>query len=217
MRKKFRTDGPAPYDFTQVYLTSMHDPGLAVLPIHRMLFNLPERLVDVLSGKLAEYFDIEVIAEGMTHPSRAINQIADRLLPAGIKHPAFGFYDQQARRLSLLRVKPSRVQAALRSMGIAKPLHSVDVIVLHSLIFEQLLRISPKAQEEQRNIAYVKGNVDVGEALAQGPCRVAFLMNPMRMDTLRAVVREGCLLPQKTTFFYPKLAFGLVFHLLRES
>jgi len=216
MRKRSRANGPAPYDYTQVYLTSMHDPGLAVLPIHRILFNLPERLADSLSGKLAEYFDIEPVADGAVHPSRAINQIGDRLLTAGIKHPAFGFYDQQARRLSLLRVKPSRVQATLRSMGIAKPLHSVDVIVLHSLIFEHLLRISPKAQEEQRNIAYVKGNVDVGEAVAQGPCRFAFLMNSMRMDTLRSVVREGCLLPQKTTFFYPKLASGLVFHLLRE-
>src|SRR5205085_10948699 len=85
-----------------------------------------------------------------------------------------------------------------------------DVALLHSALLEEVLGIDRSAQEKQTNLRYLK---DLGQALAEARApgvQAVFLLNPTRLDDLRAVADAGEVLPQKATYFYPKLASGLV-------
>jgi uncharacterized protein (DUF1015 family) len=89
-------------------------------------------------------------------------------------------------------------------------LRTLDVSVLHRLVLEKMLHITPEAQEQQTNLKYVK-NFDEPFSLVQsGHYQLAFLMNPTRMVQVRDVANAGEKMPQKSTYFYPKLLSGLV-------
>jgi uncharacterized protein (DUF1015 family) len=82
--------------------------------------------------------------------------------------------------------------------------------VLHAVIFQHLLGLSPRAQENQENITYVR---DAGEAVNRvlsGEHQVGFLLNPTPMWQVEAVGDAGGTMPQKSTLFAPRLQSGLV-------
>jgi uncharacterized protein (DUF1015 family) len=92
----------------------------------------------------------------------------------------------------------------------SKALRTLDVSVLHRLVLEKMLHITPEAQEQQTNLKYVK-NFDEPFSLVQtGKFQLAFLMNATRMVQVRDVANAGEKMPQKSTYFYPKLLSGLV-------
>jgi uncharacterized protein (DUF1015 family) len=93
-------------------------------------------------------------------------------------------------------------------------LRDLDVTVLHSVIFQHLLAISPQAQEDQANLTYVR---DAGEAVNRvlsGEHLVGFLLNPTPMWQVEAVGDAGETMPQKSTLFAPRLQSGLVMRAL---
>ena len=85
---------------------------------------------------------------------------------------------------------------------------TLDVTLLHALLIEQILGIDRAAQEKQTNLRYVK---DTGHALEEAKtAQAVFIMNPTKVHEVKAVADAGEVMPQKSTFFYPKLASGLV-------
>src|SRR5262249_2512769 len=102
--------------------------------------------------------------------------------------------------------------AGLRSLPEA--LRRLDVILLHRLVFEEVLGISAEAQAREGHLEYVK---DRGELLRDDArSQVSVLMNPTPIDQVREVRRGGPRLPQKTTYFHPKVPTGLVLDPLDE-
>jgi len=87
-------------------------------------------------------------------------------------------------------------------------LRALDVTLLHALMIEQILGIDREAQAAQTNLRYVK---DTGHALSEArSAQAVFVMNPTKVHEVKAVADAGEVMPQKSTFFYPKLASGLV-------
>jgi len=86
----------------------------------------------------------------------------------------------------------------------------LDVSLLHALLLERLLGIDRTALQKQTNVRYVKDFTDALRQSRDPTVQAAFLLNPTRLDDLRTAVDAGNVLPQKTTYFYPKLASGLV-------
>jgi uncharacterized protein (DUF1015 family) len=89
-------------------------------------------------------------------------------------------------------------------------LRRLDVTILHALVLERILGIDRAAQEKQVNLRYVK---DLGQALREAGepgVQAAFLLNPTRVADLKSVADAGEVMPQKSTYFFPKLASGLV-------
>jgi uncharacterized protein (DUF1015 family) len=90
-------------------------------------------------------------------------------------------------------------------------LRRLDVSVLHAVILEQVLGISHEAQATQANLRYSKDFAEAfGAAAADPQVDVAFLMNPTKIEEVIAVAESGEVMPQKSTFFYPKIPTGLV-------
>jgi len=185
-------------EFGSIFLTRMEDPGLLILPTHRVVHALPGFDPARFVERMREQFEVEEL------PALSTSELRDELATKGSVRPAFLVALGQ-RRL-LLALRPGAEVAVPGPL----PLRTVDVAVLHALVFEQILGIDRAAQEKQANLRYVKDfEAALGEAALPG-VQAAFLLNPTRVEQLQAAADAGEVMPQKSTYFFPKLASGLV-------
>lgn len=198
--------GSAPYDSIMIFLAPSSDPGLLILPTHRVVHALPAFDFDRLLEALRPHF---VLTE-QGDCAAAVDALA--------RHADTPAY--------LLATRGRTVLAALRegisldelvSPALPEALKGLDVTILHDHILESLLGISREAQAEQRNLRYVKSAEDAFAAADADDVQCVVLMNPTRLEQVEAVAQTGEVMPQKSTFFYPKLASGLLFNPLWES
>ena len=185
-------------EYGSIFLCNARDPGLVVFPTHRVLHSLPGFDLDALLRKLAAHFDI---ADGVI---TSVEATQAQLAQHGQRGPSF-LLCSGGRSLYLTR----RADAANAVPGPAV-LRDLDVTVLHSLVLEQALGIDRAAQEAQTYLRYLK---DFGQALAAAQARenqAVFLLNPTRVDQVMSVAEAGEVMPQKSTYFYPKIASGIV-------
>ena len=112
--------------------------------------------------------------------------------------------------LLLLQWKEGAGLDRMEMASIPGPLRGLDVILLHRLVFEGILGITPEAQARQLNLDYVKDAREVFDRVRQGRAQIGLVLNPTRIEQVVDVARSGLRLPQKSTYFYPKVPTGLV-------
>ena len=89
----------------------------------------------------------------------------------------------------------------------------LDVTVLHALILNKILGITQEAQEKQTNLVYVKSYEEAIKSTSTGANQMVFILNPTLIGQVKAVAEAGEVMPQKSTYFYPKLLTGLVLNI----
>jgi uncharacterized protein (DUF1015 family) len=98
---------------------------------------------------------------------------------------------------------------------------ALDVSVLHKLILEESLGLDEEKQTQGENLQYVKDTpTAIGDSIARidaGQAQVAFFMNPVKLQQLKMVTDAGERMPQKSTYFYPKVYSGLTINKLTDS
>ena len=166
------------------YLADMHDPGLVILPTHRLVRGALPMNAGALEARLREDFGVEPHRAGAPRGAGEI----DCILPD--------------RRLRLR----AREGALRRIAHLPAPLRALDVALFQHAILEPILGL------QTHGLAFTH---DDAEAIAAvpGDAAAAFLVNPPSIDAVRAVCLAGEVMPEKSTYFYPKLADGLVFDL----
>ena len=125
-------------------------------------------------------------------------------------------YDQTG-HLYLLELKDAEAARNQLPTDRSDAWKGLDVAVLDNLILDHILGIGAAERREQKNVEYTK---DAREALTrvdQGDHQLAFILNPTRIDEIIAVARAGDKMPQKATYFYPKLLTGLVINPLYKN
>ncbi|HEX4404566.1 MAG TPA: DUF1015 domain-containing protein [Polyangia bacterium] len=211
LRGELRVAGGAgarePADYGAMYLARAEDPGLLVLPAHRLVKGLPSfSLSQFLSGASAA-FDVIPGDETTAQACEA------RLAKLGVgddgqPRVAFGVRAAGKSGPTWIVLKPI---ADLSALG-PPALRGLDVTVLHGVLLGPLLGIDAAAMAKQSNLAYTH---DTSEALARvdaGEVQVAFLMNATSVAQVLDACEQGHVLPQKSTYFQPKLATGLVMY-----
>jgi uncharacterized protein (DUF1015 family) len=205
--------GDEGFNFVSMFLAPIEDPGLTVLPAHRAMFNLDDFHPRKFEEDLNRYFNIERI------DFDARSEVADRKT----------VLQTMARRSDHAHIFGMRVRGeqsyyllTLRSesdMDSIVPERSpayrrLDVSILHHLIIDRLLGIRMDTHKLGLNIEYIK-EADVAlERVAKGDVEIVFLMNPTKVSEVRDVALAGERMPQKATYFYPKLLTGLLVHKL---
>ena len=194
---------PYPEAAAMMTFVNMDQPGLVILPTHRVVCGLEGFEPAKFTEAVQRYFTVEAIG---TSDSAAL--IARLRAEVGkttfVAVTATGSY--------LLRAVPGAAEAALQDVPERQRGLELDAVQLHRLILERTLGITPEAVAQQRNIRYVR---DAAEAVAQVAAKeadVAFLMNPVTLDALREIAFAGEVMPQKSTDFYPKLLSGLTIY-----
>lgn len=208
LRAAGATHPDAPHNYILMYLTSMSHPGLVILPTHRVLHGLGGLDPGDVETRLRRHFRLNAFAASARHEFLAcLRQLpqwgrfgiglarSDRLFIATLKDPAL--IDQHA-------------------AGLAPVVRRLDVTVLDSVVLRGLFGLDCSAAAQEGRLMYTHDDGTALDMLGQG-AQVAFLMNPPRIEDVQAVCAAGETMPEKSTYFYPKLLTGLVFHSLEEE
>lgn len=199
----------AGFNFVFMSLTSMADPGLLVLPIHRMLRGLSTAQVEALRTRLYQEWDVEPLPVGRLASPADVRRVEERLAAGGDRAPRFAFHGLVPG--STLVAQPKDLQAMRgRLVGLPASLQALDLALLHETVIHGYLGTGRAAGEVEAALSFTHHAPEALEAVAGGAAQVAILVNPTRVDQLIAVAEAGDKMPQKSTFFYPKLPTGLV-------
>ena len=199
MRMKHPDAPPnAGFNYRMVTLVSMADPGLVILPTHRLIHTYSRKSgADILEEAKAMFHVISVDGR---------KALEGALKKATLEQPRIGFYDGAYAVLELNspgvmeRFVPERDRAW----------RMLDVSVLHELIIERVMGISKEAVERKEGIEYLRDPQMGYDAVDRGEADFLFVMSPTRMEQVRACTSAGEKMPQKSTDFYPKVISGLV-------
>jgi uncharacterized protein (DUF1015 family) len=211
-RPDARPDGEHRYFMT--FLANGDDPGLVVFPTHRHVHSLSSFSFDDLIERARTTFDVRALAAGAT-ASVLLGELAEARPrgPSVVAAAGDG-------RAALLVLRPDVDLAAHPSLG-RQPavLRKTDVAVLHAGLIEGVLGVTPEAQAAKTNIWYPQDAAAAlaalrAEAGASTRGDVLFLMNATPVAQVRAVAEAGEVMPQKSTFFYPKVPTGVAIHTL---
>lgn len=197
-------DGNA--DSVMMTLVNMENSGLVVYPTHRIVRGLEgfdvARLQSVLESS-RQYFDISDCEAGNAQAELS------RLASEGRK--AYGMYAKG--KLKLMVLRDGAVMQELLPQK-SEAYRDLDVSILHTLILERLFGIDRENMANQKNLTYTRDISEAMEAVDSGGADCAFIINATRVDEIAAVAGAGEKMPQKSTYFYPKLITGLTMNRL---
>jgi uncharacterized protein (DUF1015 family) len=197
---------PQPYDYTMMTLVACGDPGLVILPTHRVVKSLPADAIASFTRRAREVFNVEEIAHR--------DAFRARLNDSG--SGAIGVTLKGSSNYLILRLRSrSAMKAAMPDA--AAEVRRLDVSVLHALVFDRIFGLGADEIRKGGNIEYT---IEIGGALgavAQGHADGAFLMNPPSIQDVEQVSDAGATMPEKSTYFHPKLLTGLVMNPLFDG
>lgn len=210
--KSGRNDAGAPYEKAMMTFFNTASEGLLVLPTHRVVSKLKEFDVEALRHKLAATFEANAysFASGAAHTA-AYAQFRRGLSARGQEGRAIGMY---ARGIFVLFTLRPDADLAAELPDLTPSQRNLDVVLLHRLVLEKGLGITPEAVTAEKNITYEReADSAVGE-VDDGRAQVCFLLNPVSVQQVMDMALAGEVLPQKSTDFYPKLLSGLTLYRL---
>jgi uncharacterized protein (DUF1015 family) len=204
----FNADHPA--NGIMMYLCSINDPGMRILPAHRLLMGVEPDASSSLIQKAADYFQVTPFPRddaGLTAlQTRLAEDSPDTKIGVLLKDQPDAY---------LLSLKTGVMERLFGEEIPSEALRSLDVTVLTRLIFMELLGFDELRLDNEKNIAYTSIDKNAVDAIAGGECDIAFLLNPTAIDQVQAVAEEGLIMPRKSTYFYPKVITGQVFNCLK--
>ncbi len=186
------------YDYTMMTLVGCDSPGLVILPTHRVVKHLEAQALASFAKRARESFEVEECISG--------NEMRAGLSRRG--RGTIGIALRGAQKMWLLRLRDPR---ALESALPQTPpvVRELDVSILHALVFDRIFGIKPAAIKAGGNVEYTIDADGALDAVSGGNADGAFLMNPPSVDDVRRVSDSGATMPEKSTYFYPKLITGL--------
>ncbi len=196
-----RLNGDEPFAYILAYLTNVREEGMVILPTHRLLREGPLPSPQHLRTVLQRDFRIALFspadAEAFFAALRAPG--AERRIGcvlAGASHYWLLSFDERV----------------TQGLPVSAPLRALDVTVLHDVVFQRFLGLPPEVQKQR--LAYTSDEEEALQWVAERRCQAAFFLNPTTFAQVAAVCGQGETMPQKSTYFFPKLLTGLVFYRL---
>ena len=190
-----------PQDYQMIYLVDMEHPGLIVFPTHRMVRDLESFDKNKVLRSCEEYFDIEKYTSVGN-----MNTVLTKQYKEGKK--AFAFYCGKGEWYLLTLKDLAVMDSVLPELSPAS--RQLDVSVLHSLVLEKTMGIDKENMANQINLTYTKFFEEAIMKVDKGEFQCSFILNPTRVTEIRDVAAAGEKMPQKSTYFYPKMITGMV-------
>jgi uncharacterized protein (DUF1015 family) len=190
------------YNFHLMYLTNTEADDLRILPTHRIINGIKAFDEETIMRKLADYFVIKPIEDADT-----LNEII-------VGKPwAFGLlFKDNAYKIIL---KPEAYSTL--SWPFPEQIKMLDLTVMHYFIIEKILNIPGKLQRQSDNITFDRSFSDCLKKVLQGNAQMAIITNEVSIDDVKNVCRSGFTMPQKSTYFYPKVIGGFLFSSIRQE
>lgn len=194
--------GKEGYNFHLMYLTNTEAGDLRILPTHRLIHNITDFDENKIIAKLSEDFFVKEIEDADT-----INEII-----LGKKW-AFGilFKNQTFK----IRLKPESIDKI--KWNFPDEVKRLDLTVLHYFIIERILGIPGKEQRKTENISFDRSFTDCLTKVLQSAAQMAIITQDISIEEVKKVCHSGYTMPQKSTYFYPKVICGFLFSSIKEN
>jgi uncharacterized protein (DUF1015 family) len=199
-------DPKAPFNYIMVVLCNMFDPGLSILPTHRLI-TLPQVDIGGIVKKLERYFIVEkkIIEKNIKEYQKIGKHIMNDIVTDS--DHKFALYTKGM--YYLLTLKDENVMDT-RASDHSETWRTLDVSILHKLILEEFFGIDEKNLED--HVKYTRVDAEAIQLVDDGKYDCSFLINATKIDQLKAIADAGEHMPQKSTYFLPKMLSGLVMY-----
>ena len=208
-KKKLIEDGVIKCDgcagnYVMMMLIDMENEGLVVFPTHRMIKGLEKFDEAEAISKISEFFDVCEIARGDI----------DAKLAKNVDKKSYVFCTKSGKFYLLTLKDGDAAKAELDALnpGKSDAYKGLDVTVLHSLILEKLFGIDKENMANQINLKYTRDTDEACDCVKNDEFNCAFILNATKVHEIKDVARAGEKMPQKSTYFYPKLITGPVMY-----
>jgi uncharacterized protein (DUF1015 family) len=219
MHARYPNLNPAPWDYITMYLCNTVHRSLTILPAHRLIRQVPHKVLDDFERKAADIFDLHCVSIRQTPEGRerAVNQLLE-LMARKPDETVFGAYWGRSYALAMrLRDKPKAL--ALYGAHLSPVQQDLGVALLHCVVIRGLLAENQDlaAASGRGNVYFQRDPVQCFAEVDEGQAAIALLCNPTRVEDVMRVAAAGERMPQKGTYFWPKPLAGIVFHDLRPE
>jgi uncharacterized protein (DUF1015 family) len=188
--------GDRPCDYVLAALVSFRNPGLIINPTHRLIKGLDSKLLGALPDELRKRFDVEVCAS----PDELVEKVE------GGPSTSFGLFEPA--KGTCLLVKPGGVTGS--------PLEDLSVHVLQEKVLKEILGYTSEMIDGKVNIEYVKGTAAAIAAMETDEYQACFFVRAPSVEQVMAVCGHGAKMPQKSTYFFPKIWSGTLMYLFER-
>jgi len=205
----------APYEFAMMALFNTRASGLTILPTHRLIRNVPDFDFDKFRSQASKYFDwYGYPFYSDEERQESLKEFVHELERQRPRH-AIGIYSGGGAFYLFALNRGLDLEQALPKVSPAQ--RGLDVVLLHKLLLEKVLKITPEAVTAEQNVSYIRDMSEAIAAVDRGEAQMACLLNPVRVQEVVDIALGGDVMPQKSTDFYPKLLSGLVIYRLNEN
>ena len=209
-RARAANAGPdAPFEKAMMTFVNTRGEGLLVLPTHRVVSNVQGFDLDAFRQKMANTFEEEDYTFGSESARAAAFSRFVRDLTSKDGRRAIGMYTPGG--FALLRLRRDADLATLLPQ-VSPAQRQLDLVLLHQIVLERGLGITPNAVLTEKNITYEREMDMAIDAVDEGCAQVSFLLNPVDAEKVMEIALAGEVMPQKSTDFYPKLLSGLTIY-----
>ncbi|MFC1980790.1 DUF1015 domain-containing protein [Chloroflexota bacterium] len=197
-----------PFDFVMMTLVDFTDPGLVILPAHRLVRGIPRATLDELPAKLKTFFTIEELPSS----EPGIWQKVDDLLAEDRDQVCLVLFGLAQEQLFVLRLNDFAATGQMMPYFHSELYKKLDVSVVDHVILEELLGLDH--DREEASLAYCYSRPETVNKVLEQEYQLAFLLSPVKAKVIKAIADADDRMPRKSTYFYPKLPSGLIVHRL---
>jgi uncharacterized protein (DUF1015 family) len=192
----------APYDFVLMTLVDMADPGLVILPAHRLVRGLAQSALEGLLARLNTFFNV---TEYPLEKTDIASQIPRLLSGNQIKLILCGLKPNQ---LLVLTVRDAKAIRPMFPAFHSDIYQTLDVSIVDHVILEELLGLTH--EKAGAFLDYNHDAVDSINKVSDGEYQLGIIVSPVKPDAIKAIADSSDRMPHKSTYFYPKVPAGLV-------
>lgn len=189
--------------YVMSYFTNSEDDNLIIFPTHRIITKFIEPYVLLESVK--KYFDLTEYTFISSNKKEVKEKFLSDLEKSNTEKISMGLYMKNVNKFYLLKLK----DGVLEMIDAPDVLKKLDLTILHELIITNELGYSREEQMAQDGIKYIKQEFEAFDMIDKGTAEASFIMAYPKMQDIKDISAAGYRMPQKSTYFYPKLLSGV--------
>lgn len=210
------TEEDDPRKFLMMLIVEMENPGLSVLPVHRVVLGNEMPETEEFLHRLEGCFDVEELEVPRGPRSGQVYHVLSEMKRRGGSASRFVMFAREPCLFKLILLKPDVDTTRLIEGDQSPSYKRLDVSVLHDLILRKAMGIPADRASVEKNLVFTRDPLQAVSMVDSGKGKVAFLCNRTPVEAVRKIADEGMTMPQKSTYFYPKPCSGVVMNTITE-
>ena len=198
------------YNNFMMTLVNIDEPGLTVLPTHRLIYGIEKDRVDNLVSNAMKYFTVEHFPLG-DNDQNAVKRVIETMKIRHASENLFALYLKGDHEIKLLSLKDKTCMDKLVKEKVSDDWKKLDIAILHTVLMDHFLGITQKMLEDKTNVEYLRDPYETFKKVKEDErYQLGFLVNATSVEQVMHISINKERMPQKSTDFFPKLLSGMV-------